>query len=180
VARSTKSKRRPPKKTGRPSVYDAVTCTATARKLRGEGKTFEDIARALGVARSTFDEWRTLHPEFSAALEAGDEDADIRVERALFERAVGYKHPETKLMTVSRPGGMGQSGGSMVERHEVTAHYPPDTAAAKFWLTNRRRKLWSDKQKIEHEGTLTLEQMLKESWAKAEEKKEGECEQPPK
>ena len=160
MTKSTKSKRKPPRKrkhgAGRPSVYDPIACTALARKLRGEGKTMEDIAATIGVARSTFDEWRKNYPEFSAALEQGDEDADIRVERALFERAVGYEHPETKLVVVS--GGMGS--GSFVQREEVTAHYPPDTAAAKFWLTNRRRKFWSDKQKIEHEGTLTLEQML--------------------
>ena len=132
----------------------------------------EDIAATIGVARSTFDEWRKNYPEFSAALEQGEEDADIRVERALFERAIGYQHPEIKLMTVSLPSGMSGPGGSVVERHEVTTHYPPDTAAAKFWLTNRRRKLWSDKQKIEHEGTLTLEQLLRESWKKPDEKTE--------
>lgn len=164
MARSTKSKRKPPRKrkpgAGRPTVYDPVSCCAIVRKLRGEAKTTVEIAATLGVARSTFDEWRKTHPEFRAALEEGDEDADLRIERALFERAVGYKHPETKLMVTS--GGHGV--GSSVERHEVTTHYPPDPTCLKFWLTNRRRKFWSDKQKIEHGGTLTLEQLLAQSW----------------
>jgi hypothetical protein len=135
----------------------------------------EDIANTIGVARSTFDEWRKNYPEFSAALQQGEEDADIRVERALFERAVGYQHPETKLMTVSRGEGM----GSVVERHEVTMIYPPDTAAAKFWLTNRRLDRWQERQKVEHSGKLTLEKILGDSWGEPEAKPETPTESAP-
>lgn len=168
MAQSTKSKRRPPKKTGRPSVYDPASCPAIARKLRGEGKTLQDIAESLGVARSTFDEWRKVYPEFSSALEEGDRDADDRVERSLFERAVGYTHPEEKLLTVTQGAGM----PSVVERHEVTAHYAPDPTAIKFWLTNRRRDRWSDRTKVEGNVTLTLEQVLAEASKPTETKPE--------
>jgi transcriptional regulator with XRE-family HTH domain len=127
-----------------------------ARIETGNGKTLADLAKALGVARSTVEEWIKIHPEFSAAIEQGRIDADDRVERALYERAVGYEHPEEKLLTVSQGAGM----PSVVERHKVTAHYPPDPTALKFWLTNRRRARWSERSQLDVGGKLTLEQLL--------------------
>lgn len=125
----------------------------------GEGKTLGDLAEALGVHRSTMDEWRINHPEFSAMIELGREDATDRVERALFERATGYDFTEEKALVVSQGEGM----GSAVEKHEVKAHCPPDPTALKFWLSNRRRDRWSDRTKIEGNVTLTLEQLLGEA-----------------
>lgn len=170
MPRSTKSKRKKPTKKGRPSVFNVERDPPLVRKMLGLGKTMAEVSAALQVSRSTLDEWSNKHPEISDAISQGRADADDRVERALFDRAVGYEHPETKLLVTS--GGHGV--GSSVERHEVTVAVAPDPTCIKFWLTNRRRHLWSDKQKLEHSGTLTLEQMLTESWKKPDEKTEVE------
>lgn len=154
--KSTRKPRRTPKKQkGRPSIYHPDDHPALARKLTGEGKNKQEISEVLGIARSTLDDWRAQYPAFSVAFVLGAEDANDRVERSTFERATGYTHPEEKLLVVN----------GEVERHHVTAHYPPDVAAIKFWLTNRRKDRWSDKQKIEHGGTLTLEQLLSQASA---------------
>jgi hypothetical protein len=44
---------------------------------------------------------------------------------------------------------------------------PPDPAAARFFLTNRRAKEWRERQEVEHSGEvkLTLEQALAQSMA---------------
>lgn len=42
----------------------------------------------------------------------------------------------------------GQGMGSSVERVDITEHYPPDPAALKMWLNNRRPKDWADKQTV--------------------------------
>lgn len=170
MAKSTKSKRKkPPKKTGRPSIFVPWRDAALARKLLGQGRGMGEVADALKISRDTLYKWKAIHPEFSDAIERGKEDADDRIERSLFDRAAGYEQTEEKLLVVS--GGQGM--GSCVERHLVTEHIAADVTAIKFWLTNRRRKLWSDKQKIEHEGTLTLEQMLAQSWGKPEQQAEA-------
>ena len=150
------SKKKPPRPEGRPTLYHPEETPRIARKIMGEGKTLGDLAEVLGVHRSTMDEWRINHPEFSAMIELGRIDADDRVERALYERAVGYEHPEEKLLTVSQGAGL----PSVVERHKVTAHYPPDPTALKFWLTNRRRGRWSERSQLDVGGKLTLEQLL--------------------
>ena len=162
MARSTKSKRKKPTKVGRPSIFDPDRDVPVVRKLLAQGRGMGEVADALRISRDTLYAWKEKYPEFSDAIERGKEDADERIERSLFDRAAGYEQVEEKLLVVS--GGQGM--GSSVERHLVTERVAADVTAIKFWLTNRRRKYWSDKQKIEHEGTLTLEQMLAQSWGK--------------
>lgn len=149
----------PPKKTGRPSLYNPDEHPKAARLLTGNGKTLADLAESFGVARSTIEEWMAAHPEFSGAIKLGREDASAAVERALFQRATGYSHPAVKILAVSG----GQGVGSSVEKVPYTEHYPPDTEAAKFWLKNRRPGEWKDKQEVEHGGRVTLEQMVAQS-----------------
>jgi hypothetical protein len=134
--------------------------------MTGNGKTLADIAEHFGVNRDTITEWQIRHPEFSAAIELGREDASDAVERALFERARGYSHPAVKILTVS--GGQGM--GSSVEQIPYTEHYPPDPEAAKYWLKNRRPATWRDKQEVEHTGKLTLEQLVDASLVPPSEK----------
>lgn len=129
--------------TGRPSLYDPEEHPPLARELTGNGRTLADLAKAFGVARSTIEEWQKHHPAFSVAIKLGREDACDRVERALFERATGYSWDSEKLITVS------DGGGSHVERHPIKEHVPPDPAALKFFLANRRRKEWAERQQIE-------------------------------
>jgi transposase-like protein len=153
-----KSKRKPPKKPkeGRPSLYSPEEHPKTARKVMGEGKTLGELSEVLGINRSTLDDWRKNHVEFSVMIEMGKNDATDRVERALYERATGYTYPSEKIVVVS--GGQGM--GSSVERVPIKEHCPPDPGAAIHWLKNRRPTEWKDKQEVEHSGKVSLEQIL--------------------
>ncbi len=150
------SKKKPPRPEGRPTLYHPEEHPRVARKVMGEGKTLGQLAEVLGVHRSTMDEWRINHPEFSAMIELGREDALDHVEASLHQRAVGYQHPSEKIVVVS--GGQGE--GSHVERVDITVQYPPDPAAAMHILKNKRPKDWKDKQVIEHQGLAGLAQRL--------------------
>lgn len=141
---------------GRPTDYDPKEHPAAARELAGNGKTQRDIAEVFEVNEHTIGEWKQRHPEFAAALALGKEDASDAVERALFQRATGYTWDSEKIVVVSDGG----QAGSHVERVPIKEHVPPDVAAAKYWLGNRRGKDWSDKQQVEHSGTLSLEQLV--------------------
>jgi transcriptional regulator with XRE-family HTH domain len=154
--------KKPPTK-GRPSVYHPEEHPLLARRMTAEGKTLADIAEAIGINRSTITEWRETHPIFSAAIKLGREDATDRVERALIERATGYTYPSEKIVVVS--GGQGM--GSSVERVKITEHCPPDTAAAKFYLSNRRPEDWKEKSEVEITGDLASRLSLARERVKA-------------
>jgi hypothetical protein len=78
---------------------------------------------------------------FARSFKLGKAEADDRVERALFSRAVGYDfNVEKQIMT--------RHGPRMLRWRE---HVPPDTAAALAYLKNRRPDRWRDRQIVEHQ-----------------------------
>lgn len=97
-----------------------------------------EIAEFFDIAPGTFYRWRNEHPTFAEALLMGKEMADIRVERSLYNRAVGYNFETEKLITVS----VGNNMGSSVERHQVVEHMPPDVKACIRWLESRKPQQW--------------------------------------
>ena len=80
------------------------------------------------------------------------ENADIEIERALYERAKGYSHEETVIKAVS--GGRDEPG--YIDERKVTKHYPPDTRAIMYWLNNRKGKYWKEKQEVHHTGVENM------------------------
>jgi len=104
------------------------------------GADDQALAEYFEVDVSTISRWKNEHPEFKEALKRGKDTFDTeRVEQALLHRAIGYSHPEDDIRVVN---------GEVVITPTVR-HYPPDTAAAIFWLKNRQRDRWRDK--IEHD-----------------------------
>ncbi|HPJ97016.1 MAG TPA: hypothetical protein PK022_06870 [Syntrophales bacterium] len=103
------------------------------------------VCKVLEITEQTLSLYKKDDKLF-AAIKRGKQVADDRVERALYERATGYSHPDTDIRVVD---------GKIVTT-EIIKHYPPDTTACIFWLKNRRRAEWRDKQEVEHSGNLTV------------------------
>jgi hypothetical protein len=112
-----------------------------ARKLCALGATDEDLAAFFHVSRSTVHAWKSRHPEFGEALRAGKSDADDRVEKSLYQAAIGYSHPEAHISHYQ----------GAVTVTPLTKHYPPNVTSAIFWLKNRRPTAW--REKVDHEVT---------------------------
>lgn len=116
-----------------------------------DGLTDEQIANNLGIAYSTFRDYRDKHSALSAALKKGKEVVDYEVENALLKRAMGYEYEEktyeTKYDTV-------QEKYVEILTKRVTKQVAPDTTAQIFWLKNRKPTVWRDKQEIEHNGNI--------------------------
>lgn len=124
-------------KRGRPTSFKA-SYSDLARKFCMLGATNADLATMFDVAPSTIDKWIAEKPAFSGAVKKGREIADAEVADKLYRRATGYSHPAVKIL---------QYEGEPIEV-PYTEHYPPDTAAAIFWLKNRRRQDWRDKVEV--------------------------------
>lgn len=101
-----------------------------------------DLAKLFGVTPLTIHNWRKQHPKFAQAIYEGKDLADGNVANALYKRAIGYEHDAVKIFADPK------TGDKLVVPY--VEHYPPDTGAAKLWLTNRSRH-WKDKQTVEVE-----------------------------
>lgn len=127
-------------RTGRPSSYND-SYPKQAEKLCALGATDEQIADFFGIAPSTLYLWKHQHPEFSESLKAGKAEADERVERSLYQRAVGYEYDAVKIFM---PAGASEP---VYAKYRERQH--ADTTAAIFWLKNRRGDQWRDKLEIQ-------------------------------
>lgn len=133
---------------GRPTLYRAAYCDLVY-KYRLLGLSEERIAELLEVSIATLHEWRKVHAAFSSAYQDGGELADAELARSMFQRAQGYSHKAEKIQFVK------VGDGVEVMRAEYTEHYPPDTAAGVFLLTNRQPKLWRRRDlALEEEGDV--------------------------
>lgn len=129
-----------PKRVGRPTDYDPFM-VAEAAGMAQMGATDAEICAAIGINHDTFYRWVRIVPGFSDAIKRGEAHND-RVERTLLQKALGGTK---KTVTVD-------SDGKRVEKIEEVAG---DTTAQIFWLKNRRRDRWADRQ--EHELVVPVD-----------------------
>ena len=130
-------------KTGRPTSYN-TDYNEQVFKLCLLGATDKDIADFFGVAESTLNKWKLEHSEFSESIKKGKKNADANISAALYHRAIGFTKKDCEKVF--------QYQGSIV-RAKTNEYFPPDTAAAIFWLKNRQPQLWRDKQVQEFTNT---------------------------
>jgi hypothetical protein len=126
---------------GRPTDYRLEYCEL-AKNYCLLGAKDGELAAFFGVSEQTLNAWKKVHPEFLESIKEGKEEADGRVAQSLYHRATGYSHPEDKIFN--------HNGEPLVV--PTIKHYPPDPTAAIFWLKNRQKDKWRDRQEHEHTG----------------------------
>ncbi len=110
------------------------------------GATDFELADFFGVDTRTIYRWKNTYDEFCQAVICGKEKADERVERAFFNRAVGYSFESEKVF---------MHQGAIV-RADTVEHVPPDPSAAMNWLKNRKPDVWRDKHETHNTGEITF------------------------
>jgi hypothetical protein len=130
---------------GRPSKYQPAFAPIAA-KMCELGATDAELAAAFAVDTTTIWRWQSAFPEFCNALIAGKTAADNRVERSLYQRAVGYTFDSEKVFNHQ---------GTVV-RAKTVEHVPPDPGAAKLWLCNRRPDEWREKVEVDAKAGLVV------------------------
>ncbi|GIK48019.1 MAG: hypothetical protein BroJett013_07160 [Alphaproteobacteria bacterium] len=141
-------------KRGRPTDYKPEYCEQAAKLCR-LGATDIELADFFNVDVRSIYRWAQSHDAFCQALKAGKEACDDRVERSLYNRAIGYTHEAVKIF-------MPANAAAPVYA-PYREHVPPDVGAAKMWLSNRRGEAWRDKQ--EHIHRFKPEQMTDDDLA---------------
>lgn len=151
TAKKKTAKKKTGNKGGRPSKFGSVD-KAQVERLARAGWTDAQMAEFFGVDERTWHRWKDADPEFCQSLKDWKVEADHRVERSLFERATGYSCPEEKVF----------NHNGEILRAETVKHYPPDTTAAIFWLKNRLREQWRDRQEVDNDPDNKLSKLMKE------------------
>lgn len=141
----------PKRKRGRPTDFKPEYCEQV-EKLCKLGATDVEIADFFGKAQSTIDLWKLRHREFSESIKKGKIPADAEIAHSLHARATGFEWDEQQAIKVKEVI-YGDNGKRLkeIERVEIVNVHrvtPPDTGAAIFWLCNRRKEQWRQRQEI--------------------------------
>jgi len=121
---------------GRPSDY-REEFVGQAAKLAKLGATDMEVADFFDVDVRTIYRWKSEHAKFCQSLKAGKDEADDRVERSLYQRAIGFEHNSVKVFM--------PAGATGPVYAPIREYVVPDTTAGIFWLKNRRCQEWRDK-----------------------------------
>ena len=113
-----------------------------------DGLTDEQIAKNIGINRTTLYDWKKKEVNIADTLKKGKEVIDFEVENALLKRALGYEYEEETY-----------ENGILTKK--VKKQVPPDTTAQIFWLKNRQVKKWRDKVEIaDNDAIKKLDELL--------------------
>lgn len=132
---------------GRPTEYKSEDADKI-REMAAAGATDTELADYLGVSVRTLYRWRGEHKEFRHACKMGKQEADDRVEQSLYHRAVGFERDSVKIFM--------PAGAESPVFAEYREYFPPDTAAAKHWLNNRKPAEWREKSEVDIPGLSAL------------------------
>ena len=124
-----------------------------------DGLTEEQIAKNMGVSRSTLSDYKVKYPDILRAIKNSKEVADREVENALFNKATGYTVKLKKPMKVRHVEYDEVSGRKVAEYERIEyieeeVHVTADTTEQIFWLKNRKPNEWRDKVTVTDESSL--------------------------
>ena len=128
--------------------------------------TIAEICYQVGIAESTFHDWKSKKPEFSESLKkaenAFNELIVAEAKKSLMKQIRGYTVQEKKTVTADT-GKRDENEKPIVrvkEHSVVDKHYPPVTAAVIFALTNRDPDNWKNRMDSSVSADITLKSEL--------------------
>ena len=133
------------KKIGRPSKFNSIN-KEQLKQLVLDGWTDKKVSAFFGINLSTLTRWKQKHKAFCTTLKDWKSEADVKVEKSLYQRACGYEYKETTIEYVE----IGETKTPATKTKEVIKQLPPDPTSMIFWLKNRQPQDWRDKTVIDH------------------------------
>ena len=128
-----------------PSKYNPAYHDDWAWSLAIKGATNDEIAEAFGITVRTFIRWKQQFPSLEEAVTQGKDIADAKVEKSLYQRAIGYQVTDEER-TIEMDPRTGEQRPAKVKK--TIKNIVPDTMACMYWLNNRKRTHWSQRQEV--------------------------------
>lgn len=111
-----------------------------------EGDSNILACKKVGISKSTFYEWLESYPDFSDSLKKARKEFRETIvqtlEQSLWKRAAGCEIEESKNEYRTLKDG----SKVLVKSSKITKHFPPDTGALIFALTNLDPENWKNRQ----------------------------------
>lgn len=114
-------------------------------------KSMKEFAAFLNLDVTTIKIWCRKSSEYYRAFNSWKLAATFDVEKSLAKKAIGFTKATNKDV-ITRAG--------TVETLTTENYYPPDTAAAQFWLKNIAPEEWKDKTEVDINVTANIRQWL--------------------
>ena len=124
------------------------------------GATDEELANFFEVNEATINRWKIKYPDFWDSIKKGKDIADAEVAESLYKRATGYEAPDVDIRVIE----------SKIVETPLVKHYPPEPTAMIFWLKNRQRAKWRDRQDIDMNVDMSLSAEMEEARNRAKKK----------
>lgn len=120
----------------RKSKYDTVIPPniEQIKEWLSRGVPERDIAKNLGVAYSTWKNWKKDHEEFLAIFDHARRPRITELENTMFKLATGFSIEKKSSKVVKNA-----DGSERIDKSIETVYYPPNFNALRFLLTN-----WSE------------------------------------
>ena len=170
---NVKMKRRPPITStevvkhgpGRRGAFQPWMCEVAKNMVGKLGARINDLAEHFGVCSATIDYWIKNRPEFEQAVKYGRMECMLKVSGSLYQRAIGYSHPDIHIM--SQTVKEYDEDGKVVRSYtqplitDIIKHYPPDTPAAIKYLSILAREFgWAEvtnvNMDVKHSGDINI------------------------
>ena len=111
-----------------------------------EGDSNILACKKVGISKETFYTWINDKPDFSDSLKKARKEFRETIvqtlEQSLWKRAAGYEVEEVKNEYRTLKDG----SKVLVKSSKITKHFPPDTGALIFALTNLDLENWKNRQ----------------------------------
>jgi hypothetical protein len=120
------------------------------------GQTDPGIAGAMGCKKTRYYELLIDNTELAESIQAAKDEANAKVVKMSFHRAIGYDYDETtqELVPVYKDGKI--TGRELRVTKIVTKKLPAEYNYARLWLLNRAPKDWRDKSELGLDADVIL------------------------
>lgn len=125
------------RKVGRPKKKEESINKKLLKELYLLGKTDAQVAELIGVNVLTIHRWKKKFPNLCKTLKDWKQEADEKVEKSLYQRALGY---EVEEVTKEPDKKTGEIEITKIVQKQVAA----SEVACIFWLKNRQPDKWRD------------------------------------
>jgi len=110
------------------------------------GATDEEIYTNLGVGKTTFNRWKTKHPELMELLKRKKPIANAAVIGSIYRAARGFEYEEVRTEYEFDKNG---KQGKAIKIIKTKKYFPPNPTLAIYYTKNRDSKNWSDRQYLD-------------------------------